>query len=170
MKIFNKVCIFLLAWLLALPFCLSYAKARYQFVPEETRDLKIFRKSMTIPEPEIDKDPITGPIDQWSNRLSKLLEWIIKFPQRTEFSTPLWYATKLIQISINWILWILSFIALVYMLYCWFLIFSSWSDDKNVQKWKKWISTAAIALAWIWLSWLIVSVMIWFLRLITNSN
>ena len=62
------------------------------------------------------------------------------------------------------------FIALIYMLYCWFLVISSWSDDKNASKGKKWIKTAAIAIAWVWLAWLIISVMIRFIGVITKSN
>jgi hypothetical protein len=165
MKIFNRVLVSILAWLFLFPLCFTYA--RFQFIQD---DWSILKKAQTVPEPSVDKDPIVGKMDEWSNKLSWLLDWILHFPQRTEYATPLWYATRLIQVAINWTLWILSFVALIYMLYCWFLIFSSWSEDKNLQKGKKWISTAAIALAWIWLSWLIVSAMIWFLRLMTNSN
>ena len=106
-----------------------------------------------------------GDIHDWTEGMSDKILWIISVPRPENYDTSLWYAMALIQISINWTLWILSFVALVYMLYCGFLVFSSGDDDKNASNGKKWIKTAAIALAGIGLSWLIVSVMIW---LITN--
>jgi len=50
------------------------------------------------------------------------------------------------------------------------LVLTSWSDDKNAEKWKKWIKTAIIAIAWIGLAWLIVSAMIWFIHIITDTK
>lgn len=119
--------------------------------------------------PVIDSQEITD-INEWSKTFSDKLWWILHLPQKNEYTTSLWYITSLIQISINWLLWILAFVALVYMLYCWFLVFSSWSEEKNASKGKKWISTAAIALAWIGLSWLIVSVIIRFINNIVPQN
>lgn len=108
-------------------------------------------------------------INEWPKTFTDKLEWIMHLPQKDEYSTSLGYVTSLIQISINRLLWILAFVALIYMLYCGFLVFSSWSDDKNASKGKKWIWTAAIALAWIGLSRLIISAMIRFINLISNS-
>lgn len=161
MKNFYKICTGLLVWLLIATLNISSAR------------LTIWEREPSKPvvnEPKWSGDVINGNIDGWSNGLANILQWILQFPERTDYTTPLWYALRLVQVSINWILWILSTVALVYMLYCWFIIFSSWTDDKNVQKGKKWISTAAIALAWIWLSWLIVSVMIWFITIVTKVN
>ena len=110
-----------------------------------------------------------NPISQWSNIFSNKLSGIIHIPQTDEYNTSLWYIMALVQITINWLLWILSFVALVYMLYCWFLIFSSWSDDKKSGKWKKWITTAAIAIAGIGLSWLIISIIIRFINNIATA-
>ena len=107
-------------------------------------------------------------ISQWSNSFSERLKWIVYLPEPWNYSTSLWYAIALIQLLVNRILWMLAFIALIYMLYCGFLVLSAWSDDGNAGKGKKWISNAAIALAWIWLSWLIVSVIIWFIRLVAD--
>ncbi len=113
--------------------------------------------------PIVDEKEIVD-INSWSKSFSDKLEWILSIPKKSEYSTSLWYVTTLIQVLINWLLWILSFVALVYMLYCGFLVFSSGSDDKNASKGKKWILTAAIALAWIWLSWLVISAMIRFIN------
>ena len=108
-------------------------------------------------------------IEEWSKTFTDKLQWILHLPQKNGYETSLWYVLSLIQIIINRLLWILSFIALVYMLYCWFLVFSAWSDDKNTAKGKQWISTATIALAWIGLSWLIISAMIWFISIISAT-
>ena len=107
---------------------------------------------------------ITG-IDEWSKNFTDNLEWILHMPQKYEYETSLWYALALITIAVNWILWMLAFVALVYMIFCGFLVLSS--DDKNASKVKKWIYTAAIALAWIWLAWLIISAMVWFIESIS---
>lgn len=117
--------------------------------------------------PQIEGEEITK-IDEWWKTFSDKLGWILQLPQKEDYPTSLWYVTTLIQVLINWLLWILSFVALVYMLYNGFLVFSSGSDDKNASKGKKWISTAAIALAWIWLSWLIISAMIRFINNIAS--
>ena len=103
-------------------------------------------------------------ISQWSSIFSNKLAGIIHVPQSNEYDTSLWYVLALIQIAINRLLWMLAFVALVYMLYNGFLVFTSGSDDKNASKGKKWISTAAIALAWIGLSWLIISAIIWLIN------
>ena len=117
--------------------------------------------------PQIEGEEIEK-INSWWKTFSDKLEWILQIPQKGDYTTSLWYVTTLIQVIINWLLWILSFVALVYMLYSGFLVFSSGSDDKNASKGKKWISTAAIALAWIWLSWLIISAMIRFISNIAS--
>ena len=117
--------------------------------------------------PQIEGEEIEK-INEWWKTFSDKLGWILQIPQKEDYTTSLWYVTTLIQVLINWLLWILSFVALVYMLYNGFLVFSSGSDDKNASKGKKWISTAAIALAWIWLSWLIISAMIRFINNIAS--
>ena len=125
------------------------------------------------PEMSTDSNPyIDGTwaesIQQWTTIFSEKLDWILHLPQRDDYVTALWYALSLIRISINRILGLLALVAFIYMLYCWFLVLMSWSGDKNASKGKKWISTAAIALAWIGLSRLIVSAIIWFISMISK--
>ena len=108
-------------------------------------------------------------INIWPQKFTDKLGWILHLPTKTDYTTSLWYILSLIQILVNWLLWILAFVAIIYMLYCGFLVLSSGSDDKNASKGKKWISTAAIALAWIGISWLVISAMIWFIDLISNK-
>jgi len=119
--------------------------------------------------PKVDE---TNPdkIHDGSATLSSRLKWIITVPQPEDYNTSLWYVMSLIQIAINRTLWILSFVTLVYMLYCGFLIFASGSEDNNAKKGKKWIKTAAIALAWIGLSWLIISAMIRLITILTQTK
>ena len=119
--------------------------------------------------PTIDSQEIKD-VNEWSKTFSDKLEWILRLPKKSDYPTSLWYVTSLIQITINWLLWILASVVLVYILYCGFLILSSWSDDKNVSKGKKWISNAAVAIAGIGLSWLVISAMIWFINIISKGN
>jgi hypothetical protein len=122
--------------------------------------------------PSVDEEDIseTDPIWSWSYVMWEKSKWILHLPQADEYKTELWYALALVKIAVNRILWMLAFVALIYMLYCGYLILSSWSDDKNAWKGKQWIKTAAIVIAWIGLSWLIISAMIWFINVITKAN
>lgn len=121
--------------------------------------------------PKIDNKNISdNAIWEWTTHIWDKSAWIIHLPQPKEYETKLKYTLALIKIIINRTLWILATVALVYMLYSWFLVLSSWSDDKNVSKWKKGISTAAIAIAWIGISRLIISAMIRFINVITKAN
>lgn len=70
-----------------------------------------------------------------------------------------------IKNTINWILGILATIAFCFCLYAWFKMLTSWSDSKGYQDWWKILKNAAIGLGIIWLAWLIVSAIIWFVRL-----
>ncbi len=129
-----------------------------------------YRNKTYKPEtPKVGTSTITD-IGDWPKTFSDKLQWILHLPKPENYNTSLWYIITLIQIAVNRLLWILAFVALVYMLYCWFLVFTSGSDDKNASKGKKWISTAAIALAWIWVSWLIISAIIRFIEYISNSG
>lgn len=111
------------------------------------------------------------PIWMWSRSMGGKSSGILQLniPDSASYDTKLWYALALIQIIINRTLWILAFVALVYMIYNWFLIFSSGSDSKNTDKGKKWIKNAVIAIAWIWISRLIISAMIWFINMISTT-
>lgn len=161
MKKFCRILVYLFAgFLIVMP---SFSDARSKFWQDKWTSPG---QQPVVEDPTIDDTDINN-IAEWTSYETNKLEWILQFPERDQYSTTLWYAIRLIQVSINWILWILATVALIYMLYCWFMVFSSWANDKNAQKWRKWISTAAIALAWIGLSWLIISAMIWFINILT---
>ncbi len=67
-----------------------------------------------------------------------------------------------IKNAINWILWILATIALVICLYGWFKMVTAAGDEKKYGEWLNVLKYAAIGLAIIGLSWMIVSVIFWF--------
>jgi len=69
-----------------------------------------------------------------------------------------------IKNAINWILGILATIALVVCLYGGFLMVTAAGDEKKYQKWLGVLKYAAIGLAIIGLSWMIVSVIFWFVN------
>lgn len=122
-------------------------------------------------DPSIDWEGITGDVIwSWTYAMWEKSTWILHFPHADDYDTELWYFLALIKIIINRILGIMTFIALVYMLYCGFLVISAWSNDKNVEKGKQWVKSAAIAIAWIWLAWLIISAMIRFIKVITDAD
>lgn len=148
---------------------LSFGFCRVRINPiQDTFD---WDSTPTIDNEQIEKiNEWSETINKWSKRFSDKLSGIIKLPQKDDYPTTLWYVTTLIQIAINWLLWILATVVLIYMLYCGFLVLSSWSDDKNVSKGKKWISNAVITIAGIGLSRLIISAMIWFINIISKTN
>jgi hypothetical protein len=71
-----------------------------------------------------------------------------------------------IQTAINWVLGMLSFVALVLCLYAGFQMLISWWDSKKYDAWFTILKNAAIWLAIIAVSWLIVSLIF---RLINGS-
>ena len=74
------------------------------------------------------------------------------------------------QRTINRILWMLSFVALVLCLRGWFQMLTAAWDDWKVKSWTKVLKHAAIWLAVIGLSWLIVSFIFWIVGKSTASS
>lgn len=75
-----------------------------------------------------------------------------------------------IKNAVNWLLGILATIALVICLYGWFLMVTSAGDEKKYGEWLKVLKYAAIGLAIIWLSWMIVSVVFRFIGTLWKGN
>ena len=69
-----------------------------------------------------------------------------------------------VRTAINWVLWILSFIALMLCLYAWFRMMVSGWDSKKYNDAFNILKNAAIWLAIIALSWLIVSLVFRFIN------
>ena len=70
-----------------------------------------------------------------------------------------------IKNAINRCLWILATLVLCFCMYWWFKMLTSWGDSKSYDAWRTILKNAAIGLAIIWLSWLIVSAVIRFVNL-----
>ena len=75
-----------------------------------------------------------------------------------------------IQTAINWVLWILATITLCLVLYAWFLMLISWWDSKKYDSWLSIIKNAAIWLAIIAVSWLVVSLIFYVINGSVNPN
>ena len=161
----KKIWLLLLWIMLIFEFNFQYA----QWLRTEPRDHDNQQRTQNKDRPSVWKigdSEISGTDDiwSWSKAIADKSLWIINLPQSTDYENELWYVIALIQIAVNRTLWILSFITLIFILYNWFLILSSGSDSKNAEKWKKWITTSAIALAGIAISRLIISIMIRLIR------
>lgn len=77
---------------------------------------------------------------------------------------------RTVQTAINRVLGILATITLVFVLYAWFLMMTSWGDSKKYDSWLNIIKNAAIWLAIIGVSWLIVSAIFWFINGTVTPN
>lgn len=75
-----------------------------------------------------------------------------------------------IQTAINRVLWLLSMISLCLVIYAWFLMLTSWWDSKKYDKGLSIIKNAAIGLAIIAVSWLIVSLIFYVINGSTKPN
>jgi len=73
---------------------------------------------------------------------------------------------NIIKSFINYALGMVSLVALVYLLYHGFLILTAAGDETQYKKGLKGLKFAAIAIAGIWLSWLIVSFIFWIIALV----
>ena len=167
MLMFRKIWLFLLGIITVFWFNFQFV----QWLPIRDSTKVIYGQREERPtNPAIDETGInnTDPTWQWSKIIWDKTLWILHLPQANNYETELWYFLALIKIAVNWILWILAFVVLIYLLYCGFQVLSAWDDDKWVSAWTKWIKKAAIAIAWIWLSWLIISAMIRFINNIAS--
>jgi len=71
-----------------------------------------------------------------------------------------------IKTFINWMLGMLALVALVILLYGGFIMVTAAGDDAKYKKGFKILQQAAIGLVFIWVSWLVVSVIFWLLTTI----
>lgn len=116
---------------------------------------------------------ISDPLRQWafqavsSDEWDYVIGWIVGNDNEiTEHETALNRTLWIIKNIINWALWMLSLVAIIYLLAHGFIIVTAAWDDAKYKKWLKGIKYAAIAIAWIWLSWFIIS---WIFRIIKGS-
>lgn len=88
---------------------------------------------------------------------NKQISSILDNGKITQHKTAMDSTLNLVKKAINYLLWFLWLIALVFMIYHWFLILTAGDDDAQYKKWLKSIKYAFIAIWWIWISWLFVS-------------
>lgn len=73
-----------------------------------------------------------------------------------------------IKNTIDRFVWFVALIALIYLIVLWIQVLFTPKDDEIKKLWTR-ISTAARAIWWIWLSWIIVSFIFYIIKIFTNS-
>jgi len=116
----------------------------------------------------IDANDISNPIRDWaytaikSPDQSNEIWWVQWATDKIEDHSSAREKTfTIVKNLINYALWILSLIALIYMIYHGIIILTAAGDDAKYKQGMKGIKFAAIALIWIWFSWIIVSSIFW---------
>jgi len=120
---------------------------------------------------------IWDPIRQWAYQVVRsddwdyTLAWIVDNDNEiTQHSTALNRTLWIINNIINRALGILSLVALIYLIVHWFIMITAAWDETKYKKWLKWIKYAAIAIAWIWLSRFIISLIFRIIEGITTGT
>jgi len=75
---------------------------------------------------------------------------------------------QIIRNIVNWALGMLALVALIYIIIQWFMILTAAGDDSKQKKWVAGIKRACLAIAWIGLSWFIVTFIFWIIRWIAS--
>lgn len=120
---------------------------------------------------EQDPDHDGSILHIWSHRIFGIwwdegVEWIVWTDEEFDnYNEALTKILTVIQNIVNYTLWLLWVISVIYLLIHGFMILTAAWDDSRTKKWLKWIKNAFIAIAWIWLSWIIIS---FILRLINT--
>ena len=86
--------------------------------------------------------------------------------QITSFSQAKTSTISIINTLINYSLSLLAFIALVYLMYHWFIMLTAAGNEEKYSEGLQWIKYAAIALAGIGLSWLVISLIFYIISFI----
>lgn len=73
-----------------------------------------------------------------------------------------------IKLAINRVLWLLALIALIVLIYTGVMMLINARDSKKVEEWYGVVKNVAIALVFIWVSWLIVSFIFWAIGVFTG--
>ena len=102
-------------------------------------------------------DPVT-----WTGELSGLASTDEKISSHQNAQNK---TMTVIKKMINYALWMLALVALVYLIYHGFLILTAAGDDAQYKKGLAWAKYAAIAIAGIWASWVLVSAIFWLIAL-----
>lgn len=87
--------------------------------------------------------------------------------------TEKWPDSSLLDViknAINWCLWIMATVVLVFCMYGWFKMLTSGWDSKWYSAWRSVLKNALIGLAVILMAWMIVSVVFWFVWVLSDGN
>ena len=130
--------------------------------------------AQSTPDPEWQQNPETNRYDAWNEwfwkSTKKKVSWINTISTKTVDASNWHKILDTLQTAINWILWMLSFIALILCLRWGFQMLTAAGDDNKVKTWTKILKNAAIGLAVIWLSWLVVSFVFRIINKVTNNT
>lgn len=119
---------------------------------------------------EYNSSTINNPIEDWARRVTPDNAWLVGTDETeiTDYMDALGQVLHVIQNVVNYALWILSLVALIYLIIHGFMILTAAGDDAKMKKWLKWVKNAFIAIAWIWLSWIIISFILWLINYIAS--
>ncbi len=117
------------------------------------------------------EDITQNPLRQWSHLPvddSRINKWIISAEDPiTNYDSWAFKTLKFIKNLLNYFLGFLGFITLIYLLYHWFLVVTSSDENKHSEALKA-LKNWAIAIWWIWLSWIIVSAIFYLVNIIVS--
>lgn len=112
------------------------------------------------------RDGAYNILESWTGSLS----WVVGVNDKISSHQNAQSKTMtLIKNIINYALWMLAFVALAYLIYHGFLILTAAGDDTQYKKWMQWVKYAAIAIAGIGASWILVSAIFWLIALMIWS-
>lgn len=121
----------------------------------------------------LNTDNINDPLRQWAYNVIEPQWWVGTLSGVVgvgdEISSHQNAQNKVMDViknMLNYALWMLALIALVYLLYNGFMIVTAAGDDTQYKKWLSGIKYAAIAIAGIGASRLVVSWIFWIIALI----
>lgn len=100
---------------------------------------------------------IDDPLRNWTTNISQNIHGIINDEEITSSNQAQERTLDVMKWIINYFLWALTLIALVYILYHGFLMVTAAWDDWKYKKWFQWLRIGIIAIATIWVSWFIIS-------------
>lgn len=108
---------------------------------------------------------IDDPLRNWTQDITEYVNWVINEPvyNSNEAQTQ---TINLIKWIANYFLSILSLVVLGYFIYNWFVTVTANWDEGKFKKWLSWIKNATIAILWVWLSWFIVSLIVYVIKVI----
>lgn len=105
---------------------------------------------------EIDWDSIRS----WVSEVARDVNWIIDY-EILDSDDAQYETLTYVRRIFNYFLMFLASVALVYLLYHGFLMVTAAWNEERYKKGLKWISFAVIAIVWVWVSWMIISLVFW---------